>query len=82
MAAYELLMKAQHRIATALTRAGAPDAQIDQALEASEAAHPESLAPEELYFGTLARFVDALGGRLRVAAVFGDETVAAPPEPQ
>ena len=75
-------MEAQHRIATALTRLGATDAQIDQALENCEAAQPESLAPEELYFGTLARFVDALGGRLRVAAVFGDEAISAAPEPQ
>ncbi len=78
VAAYELLMEAQHRIATALARAGATDAQIDTALEACEPPHPELLAPEELYFGTLSRFVDALGGRLDVSAVFGEERIDLP----
>jgi hypothetical protein len=71
-------MEAQHRIASARTRAGVSDAQIDAALEACEPADPESLTPEELYLGTIERFVTALGGRLDVAARFGDETVELP----
>jgi hypothetical protein len=78
VAAYERLMEAQHRIANARTRAGVSDAEIDRALQACEPENPESLSDDELYLGTLARFVTALGGRLDVSAVFGDETIALP----
>ncbi len=74
VAAYELLMKAQSHLATRLTREGATDAQIERALEVSEPAHPELLAPEELYLGTMARFVNALGGSLELSAAFGPKT--------
>jgi hypothetical protein len=76
--AYEQLMEAQSRIAARLIRAGVADAEIERALEACEPGHPEALAPDELYLGSLARFVDALGGRLRLAADFDDLTVAPP----
>jgi hypothetical protein len=33
---------------------------------------------QELYFVTLSRFVDALGGRLDVSAVFGEERIDLP----
>lgn len=72
-------MEAQHLIANTRTRNGVTDAEIDRALEACEPANPESLSHDELYFGTLARFVTALGGRLDVAAVFGNEKVDLPP---
>jgi hypothetical protein len=71
--AYEQLMEAQNRIARRVTRAGATHDQIERAIELSESTHPEQLAPEEIYLGTLSRFVDALGGSLKLAAVFGDE---------
>lgn len=73
MRAYEQIMEAQSRIAARVIRAGATEAQIDRAIELSEPAHPELLAPEELYLGTLSRFVNVLGGELKLAAVFGDE---------
>jgi hypothetical protein len=76
--AYEQLMEAQNRIRARVIAAGATDAQIDRAIELSESAHPELLAPEELYLGTLSRFVNALGGSLKLAAVFGDEDDAPP----
>jgi hypothetical protein len=72
-------MEAQSLIAERVTRAGATDAQVDNAIAVSEPAHPELLAPEELYLGSLARFVNALGGDLRLAAVFGDEGGDEPP---
>lgn len=78
MATYERLMEAQHLIANARTRAGVTDAEIDAALEACEPADPESLSEDELYLGTIARFVTALGGHLDVAAVFGDERIDLP----
>jgi hypothetical protein len=71
-------MEAQHRIAHARTRVGVTDAQIDAALEACEPANPESLSDQELYLGTITRFVTALGGRLDVAAVFGDQRIDLP----
>ncbi|MGH2893054.1 MAG: hypothetical protein ACRDPM_07270 [Solirubrobacteraceae bacterium] len=78
MAAYALILEAQERVAAARTRAGLTDAEIDRALEACEPEHPESLTDDELYLGTVARFVTALGGRLDVAAIFGDETIELP----
>jgi hypothetical protein len=79
VAAYERLMEAQHRVASARARAGVTDAEIDYALEACEPDNPESLSHDELYLGTIARFVAALGGRLDgVSAVFGDERVDLP----
>jgi hypothetical protein len=69
-------MEAQSSIAARLMRAGVADAEIERALEACESAHPEALAPEELYLGSLSRFVDALGGHLRLAADFGDHAIA------
>jgi hypothetical protein len=71
-------MEAQHGVANARSRAGVSDAQIDAALEACEPADPESLTHEELYLGTIGRFVTALGGHLDVAAVFGDERIDLP----
>jgi hypothetical protein len=71
-------MEAQHRIADACSRAGVTDADVDRALESCEPANPESLSDEELYLGTIARFVQALGGRLDAAAVFGDQRIELP----
>jgi hypothetical protein len=71
-------MEAQHRIANARYRAGVSHAEVERALEACEAESPESLSDDELYLGTVARFVSALGGRLDVAAVFGEERIPLP----
>jgi hypothetical protein len=71
-------MEAQHRVANARYRAGVTEAEVDTALEACEPENPESLSDEELYLVSLARFVAALGGRLDVSAVFGDETIGLP----
>ena len=78
VAAYRRIIEAQERIVTARTRAGVTDAEIDAALESCEPPDPESLTPEELYLGTIERFVVALGGRLDVSAVFGEERVDLP----
>jgi hypothetical protein len=71
-------MEAQHRIANARYRAGVSHAEVDRALEACEPENPEALSDDELYLGTIARFVTALGGRLEQSAVFGDERIALP----
>ncbi len=78
MAAYALILEAEHRIVAARTRAGVTDAEIDAALEACDPADPESLSPRDLYLTTIEGFVTALGGRLEVAAVFGDERLDLP----
>lgn len=79
VAAYARILEAQERIVTARTRAGVTDPQIDAALEACEPADPESLSPQDLYLTTIEAFVTALGGRLDVAAVFGEERIQLPP---
>ena len=68
-------MEAQELIARSRTRAGTTDAEIEAALETCEPRHPEHLSEDEVYLGTLARFVTALGGRLEVSAVFHQETI-------
>ncbi len=78
VAAYRLIIEAQSRIAASRTRAGVRDAEIDAALDACEPAHPETLSPRDLYLTTIERFVTALGGRLDVAAVFGEERIELP----
>lgn len=78
MAAYRRIIEAQSRIAASRTRAGVTDAEIDAALEACEPADPESLSPRDLYLTTIEAFVTALGGRLDVAAVLGDERIELP----
>ena len=78
VAAYGLILEAQERIAAARTRAGVPDAEIDAALESCEPADPESLSDDELYLGTIQRFVAALGGRLEQSAVFGEDRIPLP----
>jgi hypothetical protein len=71
-------MEAQHTIANARTRVGVTDVEVDRALEAAEPENPEALSEEELYLGMLTRFVTALGGRLEVSAVFGEDPVDLP----
>jgi hypothetical protein len=71
-------MEAQHRIANARYRAGVPHVVVDRALEACEPGNPDALSDDELYLGTIARFVAALGGRLDVGAVFGEERIPLP----
>lgn len=78
VAVYALILEAQERIATARTRAGVTDAEIDAALEACEPSDPESLSPRDLYLTTIQAFVTALGGHLDTAAVFGDERIDLP----
>lgn len=78
VAAYRLIIEAQERIATARTRAGVSDAEIDAALEACEPPDPESLSPRDLYLTTIEGFVTELGGHLDVAAVFGEERIDLP----
>ena len=72
---HEQLMEAQERIAQACYARGVDDAAIVAALDASETGISEQQRREDLYFASLAAYVAALGGRLEVRVVFGDESV-------
>ncbi len=73
---YGRLMDAQSDIAELLLRLGlASEAQIDQAVAASQADDPASADEEGVYLSALRRYVSALGGHLEITAVFPDASV-------
>jgi hypothetical protein len=78
---YERLMEAQDRIAQARYRAGVSDREVQAALDAVD----ERLSAEErrgdLYLSALRHYVEALGGRVEIRAVFGDQTVVVRTDP-
>jgi hypothetical protein len=57
-------------------RLGVSEDAIGEALEAALANVEDD---DQLYLATLARYVEMLGGRLEVQAMFPDETIALPP---
>jgi hypothetical protein len=73
VAMYERLMVAEELIAHARARYGVSDQTIMDALVASapDASHPEE--EEDPYLSELARYVAALGGHLKLLAVFPEE---------
>ena len=81
VATYERLMDAEERIAQARSRRGESEAAIDEALAVSELNSSGGEREDDLYLGTLARYVAALGGHLEVLAVFPDETITVRREP-
>jgi hypothetical protein len=68
-------MEAQERIAHACYGRGIPDQEVQAALDASDERLSEDERREDLYLSALAHYVEALGGRLEVRAVLGDEAV-------
>lgn len=72
---YMQLMDAQERIAHARYRRGVPHATVLAALDAVDERLSEDERREDLYLSALERYVQALGGRLEVRAVFGEEEV-------
>jgi hypothetical protein len=79
---YEQLMEAQERIAQLLYRTGVRDEVVEAALDHAEEALTEDERREDLYLSALAHYVTALGGRVEVRAVFGDEAVVVRSEPR
>jgi hypothetical protein len=80
VAVYRRLMEAQQLIAASRFAAGISDEAIDAAFEASVSLVPETESDEELYFGTVRRFVEALGGRLEgLRGMFPDGELGIPP---
>ena len=82
VATYVRLMDAQERIARARSRRGVSDAAIDQAFDGSELISADGEPEDDLYLGSLSRYVAALGGHLEVLAVFPDETITVRREPE
>ncbi len=78
---YEQLMEAQERIAQLRYAGGVDDAAVVAALDAAETGISEQQRREDLYLASLAAYVAALGGRLEVRAVFGDESVVVRTDP-
>jgi hypothetical protein len=74
-AIYQRLMDAQEQIAHARYRQGVSDKQVQAALDAADERLSEAERREDLYLAALRHYVEALGGRLEVRAVFGDGAV-------
>lgn len=72
---YAQVMAAQERIAHARYRAGVDHKVVDDALDAVDERMSAEERREDLYLSALKYYVEALGGRLEVRAVFGDEAV-------
>lgn len=72
---YRRLMEAQEQIARALYRRGVSDERVRAALDAIDERLTEDERREDLYLSALSRYVEALGGRLEVRAVFGEEAI-------
>jgi hypothetical protein len=72
-------MEAQHVIAEQRARAGVSDEVLVDALDASASPAPEAESEEELYRGSVRRYVEALGGRVEGRdAVFAEGRVQLP----
>lgn len=78
---YERLMGAQERIAQARNERGVDHTVIQAALDQSDERLCDDDRREDLYVSALAHYVQALGGRLEVRAVFEDDTILVRCEP-
>jgi hypothetical protein len=72
---YERLMEAQEQIAHARYTRGVAHESVLAAIDAAEASPSEAERREDLYLSSLCAYVEALGGRLEIRAVFPDETI-------
>jgi hypothetical protein len=72
---YEQLMAAEEQIAHSRYARGVTDESVLAAMDASDESLSEEQRRDDLYLSSLSGFVEALGGRLEVRAVFPDETI-------
>ncbi|MDQ6729054.1 MAG: hypothetical protein M3022_01790 [Actinomycetota bacterium] len=72
---YRRLMMAQERIAHSLYRRDTSHADVLAALDAVDEQITDEERTEDLYLAALGHYVAALGGRIEVRAVFGDEEI-------
>lgn len=78
---YRRLMDAEERIAHMLYGRGVTHDAVLAALDAVDEQLSEDERREDLYLCALGHYVKALGGRIEVRAVFGDEEVVVRTEP-
>jgi hypothetical protein len=79
---YERLMAAEEQIAQALYERGVSHEAVSEALDAVDERMSEGELREDLYLSALAHYVAALGGRVEVRAIFGDEEIVVRGEPE
>jgi hypothetical protein len=72
---YRRLMEAQERIAHALYTRGVSHDDVLAALDAVDEEMSEDQRREDLYLSVLEHYVEALGGRLEVRAVFNKDEI-------
>jgi pyruvate/2-oxoglutarate dehydrogenase complex dihydrolipoamide acyltransferase (E2) component len=78
---YQRLMEAQERIAHARHKRGVSHETVLAALDTADERLSENEQREDLYLSVLAHYVEALGGRVEVRAVFADESIVVRREP-
>lgn len=78
---YERLMEAQERIAQVLYKRGVSHESVLQALDAVDERMSEAERRDDLYLSAMTYFVEALGGRLEVRAMFDEMEVVATRRP-
>ena len=76
---YRRLMEAQERIAHALYRRDTSHEDVLAALDAVDEQISDDERREDLYLSALGHYVAALGGRIEVRAVFGDDEIVVRP---
>ena len=72
---YRRLMDAQDRIAHVLYRRGVGHDDVLAALDAADERMSDDQRREDLYLSGLEHYVAALGGRIEVRAVFGEDAI-------
>ncbi len=73
---YRRVVDAQIQIAESLLRRGSvSQEQLDEAMSASQTMPARTGDEDGVYLSSLARYVSALGGRLELRAVFGEQIV-------
>lgn len=78
---YSRLLEAEERIAHARYRRGVSNEVVQGALDAIDERMSPDERSEDLYLSALRYYVEALGGRIEVRAVFDDEAIVLRSEP-
>ena len=78
---YRWLLEAEEQIAHARYRRGVDHEVVEAALDAIDERMSDAERREDLYLSTLKHYVEALGGRVEVRAVFDEETIVVRSEP-
>ncbi len=81
VAIYKRLLEAEERIAHARYRHGVSNDVVQEALDAIDERMSADERREDVYLSALEYYVEALGGRLEVRAVFDDEAIVVRREP-